>query len=56
MATILQAYSGVSDDEAMERMVMDRRWQLVLDCLGADEAPFSEWTLVEFRYTLPSRM
>lgn len=27
LATILQAYTGVSDDEAMEAMVMDRRWQ-----------------------------
>jgi hypothetical protein len=52
LATILQAYSGVSDDEAMEAMVMDRRWQLVLDCLGADEPPFSKWTLVEFRKRL----
>ena len=28
---------------------MDRRWQLVLDCLDADEAPFSKGTLVAFR-------
>jgi len=26
---ILQAYTGVSDDEALAAMVMDRRWQLV---------------------------
>jgi Transposase DDE domain/Transposase domain (DUF772) len=52
LATILQAYTGVSDDEAMEAMVMDRRWQLVLDCLGADESPFSKWTLVNFRKRL----
>jgi hypothetical protein len=44
LATILQAYSGVSDDEAMEAMVMDRRWQLVLDRLGENEPPFSKWT------------
>jgi len=25
---------------------MDRRWQLVLDCLGAEEPPFSKGTLV----------
>ena len=31
MATILQAYCGVSDDEVIEATVMDRRWQLVLD-------------------------
>jgi len=52
LATVLQAYTGVSDDEAMEAMVMDRRWQLVLDCLGADEPPFSKWTLVNFRRRL----
>lgn len=55
LATILQAYSGVSDDEAMEAMVMDRRWQLVLDRLGADEPPFSKWSLVNFRKRLIAR-
>jgi hypothetical protein len=52
LATILQAYTGVSDDEAMEAMVMDRRWQLVLESLGADEPPFSKWSLVNFRKRL----
>jgi hypothetical protein len=52
LATILQAYTGVSDDEAIEAMVMDRRWQLVLDCLGAQEPPFSKGTLVGFRKAL----
>src|SRR5947209_19622659 len=33
MATILQGYTGVSDDEVIEASFMDRRWQLVLDCL-----------------------
>ena len=27
---------------------MDRRWQLVLDCMGAEEPPFSKGTLVDF--------
>src|SRR3989441_8083314 len=31
LATILQAYVGVSDDEVIEALTMDRRWQLVLD-------------------------
>jgi hypothetical protein len=31
--TLLQAYLKVSDAEAVELSVMDRRWQLVLDCL-----------------------
>ena len=52
LATILQAYTGVSDDEVIEAMVMDRRWQLVLDCLDAEHAPFSKGTLVTFRERL----
>ena len=52
LATILQAYTGVSDDEVIEATVMDRRWQLVLDCLDADHAPFSKGTLVTFRERL----
>ena len=49
LATILQAYTGVSDDEVIEATVMDRRWQLALDCTGAEEPPFSKGTLVGFR-------
>ena len=49
LAIILQAYTGVSDDEAIEAMVMDRRWQLVLDCLDCENAPFGKGTLVRFR-------
>jgi hypothetical protein len=52
LATILQAYTGVSDDEVIEAAVMDRRWQLVLDCLGAGEPPFSKGTLAGFRKRL----
>ena len=52
LATILQAYAGVSDDEVIEATVMDRRWQLVLDCLGAEEPPFAKGTLVGFRKRL----
>src|SRR5918995_2998724 len=52
LATILQAYTGVSDDEVIEASVMDRRWGLVLDCLEVDEAPFSKGTLVNFRRLL----
>jgi hypothetical protein len=52
LATILQAYAGVSDDEVIEAAVMDRRWQLVLDCMDADEPPFSKGTLVGFRKRL----
>lgn len=52
LATLLQAYTGVSDDEVIEALVMDRRWQLVLDCLDADRPPFSKATLVRFRAAL----
>lgn len=49
MVTLLQAYDQVGDADAVVTAVMDRRWQLVLDCLGADEAPFSQGALVKFR-------
>lgn len=49
LATILQAYTGVSDDEVIEATTMDRRWQLVLDCLDCREPPFSKGTFVNFR-------
>jgi hypothetical protein len=52
LATILQAYTGVADDELLEATVMDRRWQLVLDCLECETAPFSKGTLVTFRKLL----
>lgn len=39
LATIVQAYTGVSDDEVIEATLMDRRWQLVLDCLDTKQAP-----------------
>jgi len=52
LATILQAYTGVSDDEVIEATLMDRRWQLVLDCVDTSTAPFSKGTLVGFRERL----
>jgi Transposase DDE domain/Transposase domain (DUF772) len=52
LATILQAYTGVSDDEVIEATLMDRRWQLVLDCLDTEQTPFSKGTLVAFRQRL----
>src|SRR6266568_2284322 len=52
LAIILQAYVGVSDDEVIEATTMDRRWQLVLDCLDCNESPFSKGTLVAFRKRL----
>jgi transposase len=55
LAVIVQAYTGVSDDEVIEAAVMDRRWQLVLDCLDAAGPPFSKGTLVGFRVRLIAR-
>jgi hypothetical protein len=52
LATILQAYTGASDDEVIEASLMDRRWQLVLDCLDTEVAPFSKGTLIAFRQRL----
>ena len=52
LATILQAYTRVSDDEVIEASVMDRRWQLVLNCVDTEEPPFSKGTLVAFRKRL----
>ena len=52
LAVILQAYTGVSDDEVIEATLMDRRWQLVLDCLDTDQVPFSKGTFVAFRKRL----
>jgi Transposase DDE domain/Transposase domain (DUF772) len=52
LATILQAYVGCSDDEVLEATVMDRRWQLVLDCMDQAQPPFSKGTLVGFRARL----
>jgi len=52
MATLLQAYHGISDAEAVEMTVVDLRWQLVLDVLGADEPAFSQGALFDFRERL----
>jgi Transposase DDE domain/Transposase domain (DUF772) len=52
LAVLLQAYTGVSDDEVIEACVMDRRWQLVLDCLECERAPFSKGTFIAFRTRL----
>jgi len=49
MACLLQGYQKVSDAEAVELTVVDRRWQMVLDRLGEDEAAFAQGTLVDFR-------
>lgn len=52
LTMLVQAYTGASDDEAIEAMTMDRRWQLVLDCLDCEQAPFSKATLVRCRQAM----
>src|SRR5581483_58772 len=44
LAVLLQAYTGVSDDEVIEATTMD--------CLDAEQPPFSKGTLVGFRARL----
>src|SRR5438105_2580215 len=49
MAMLLQGYDGVSDAEAVERTLVDLRWQMVLDRLGGGEPAFSQGAFQEFR-------
>jgi len=49
MVTLLQAYDQVGDADAVVTVQMEKRWQLVLGCLDATEAPFSHGVLVTFR-------
>jgi hypothetical protein len=52
MVVLLQAYTGVSDAEAVELTVMDARWQLVLDCMSAEAPVISQGALQKFRQRL----
>jgi len=52
MALIVQGYLGVSDAEAVELTVVDLRWQMVLDRLGASVPAFSQGALFAFRERL----
>ncbi|MBM4280277.1 MAG: transposase [Deltaproteobacteria bacterium] len=49
MVTLLQRHESVSDAEAVDLAENDRRWQLVLSCLGCGRAPFGQGNLVRFR-------
>lgn len=49
MVTLLQAYDQIGDAEAVVTAQLDPRWQMVLGCLGATKAPFSQGVLVKFR-------
>ncbi len=52
MATLVQGYLGISDAEMIELTVLDLRVQMVLGCLRAEEPPFSQGALQEFRARL----
>lgn len=52
MATLLQCYEQKSDSSAVLEALFDKRWQMVLDCLGCEKPPFSQGTLCDFRHRL----
>jgi hypothetical protein len=52
MVLLLQSYAGASDASAVELSLLDLRWQMVLDCLGATEPVFSQGALFDFRKRL----
>lgn len=52
MISLLQAYTSTSDAEAVELTVVDARWQMVLDCLGAEAPLVSQGSLPAFRARL----
>ena len=52
LVVLLQGFTGASDDDAVQNSETDLRWQLVLDCLDAEKAPFKRTTLVDFRTRL----
>ena len=52
MVVLLQSYAGASDATAVELSLLDLRWQMVLDCLGAVEPVFSQGALFDFRERL----
>ena len=54
MVELLQSSAGASDATAVELSLLDLRWQMVLDCLGADEPVFSQGALFDFRERLIS--
>jgi hypothetical protein len=49
MVTLLQAYDGTGDADAVVTAQLDMRWQLVLGCLRTKKAPFSQGVLPRFR-------
>lgn len=52
MALVMQGYLGLSDADTVEMTVVDLRWQMILDRLGATTPAFSQGALFEFRERL----
>jgi IS5 family transposase len=52
IASIMQAYEGVSDARAVQLSAVDKAWQVVLGNLGSDDPAFSQGALFEFREKL----
>jgi len=52
MVTILQAYEQLSDAAAVLESLFDKRWQMVLGCLGIEQPLFSQGALCDFRHRL----
>ena len=52
LATLLPAYCPVGDRDAVARSVMDKRWPMGRDCLGAEQPPFRQGPLSNFRLRL----
>jgi len=52
MVLLLQAYTGISDAEAVELTIVDARWQLVLDCMSIEVPLVSQGALQSFRQRL----
>lgn len=52
MATILQSYEGLSDEDAVDASVDSRRWQMLLGTLGSEDPAFAQGTIFNFRQRL----
>jgi hypothetical protein len=52
MLLLLQGYLQTSDAETVPLLAADARWQMVLDCVGAEEPPVSQGTIQRFRERL----
>ena len=49
LAMLMQAAFRVADHEVPTLTAVDRRWQMVLDCLGRDEPLMGQGTVFDFR-------